>query len=237
MPKAKYVQLERVGRRLRRELRRATRIVRLLSSRHFRAWGRAALSEPPNHVAEAQRSAWLKSDASVGKHSLRVLAETASKDAYADRLLAALVRSRGAQVVVELGTNIGLSGTYLASALPAGGRLATIDQSADRQALAAGLFSLAGVADRIDIINGSFVETLARAAAAGFDIAFVDGDHTYDATMWLVEKLLASASPGAVLVLDDINHSTQMRKAWADLRAKPGVRSLALTDLGVLEVL
>lgn len=236
MPDIQYVGLERLGRRMRSRLRRTTRILRLLSSRHFRAWGRAALSERPNDVVEAQRAAWLKSDATVGRYSLRVLVETASKDAYADCLLAALVRSRGSHVVLELGTNIGLSGTYLASALPSGGRLVTIDQAADRQALAAGLFDLAGVADRIDMVNGSFVATLDRVAASGFDVAFVDGDHTYDATIWLVERLIACARPGAVVVLDDINHSPQMRAAWAELSATPGLHPLALTDMGVLEI-
>jgi predicted O-methyltransferase YrrM len=225
-----------LGRRVRSQVRRVTRIGRLLGSRRFRRWGIAALRESSNQVAETQRAEWLKADGSVGRHSIRTLTERASKDVYADRLLAALVRSRKPNLVIELGTNVGLSGTYLASALPARGRLKTIDQSGDRQLLAQQLFYAAGLADRIDVITGSFVEFLDSAAGAGFGIAFIDGDHTYDATVWLVDSLLAYAVPGSVLVLDDINHSAQMRRAWGELRKRPGLASLALTDLGVLEV-
>ncbi len=206
-------------------------------SRRFRQWGLAALREPPNRVAEAQRAEWLKADGSVGKHSIRTLTERASKDVHADRLLAALVRGRKPNLVLELGTNVGLSGTYLASALPDGGRLITIDQSSDRQVLARALFDAAGVADWVDVITGSFAEFLESAAEAGFGIAFIDGDHTFDATLWMVDRLLAHAVPGSVLVLDDINHSPQMRRAWVELRKRPGLASLGLTDLGVLEVI
>ena len=206
-------------------------------SRRFRQWGLAALREPANQAAEIQRAEWLKSDGWVGRHSIRTLTERASKDVHADRLLAALVRSRKPNVVLELGTNVGLSGTYLANALSDRGRLTTIDQSAARQLLARELFAAAGVADRIEVITGSFAESLESAAAAGFGIAFIDGDHTYDATLWLVDSLLAYAVPGSVLVLDDINHSVQMRRAWVELRKRPGLATLGLTDLGVLEVL
>lgn len=199
-------------------------------------WGIAALREPPNQVAETQRAEWLKADGSVGRHAIRTLTERASKDMHAGRLLAALVRSRQPSLVIELGTNVGLSGTYLASALPDDGRLKTIDQSGDRQVLARQLFFAAGVADRIDVITGSFVESVDEAARDGFEVAFIDGDHTYDATLWLVDTLLSHAVPGTVIVLDDINHSPQMRHAWREIRTRPGLASLALTDLGVLEV-
>ncbi len=206
-------------------------------SGRFRKWGIATLREPSNPVAETQRAEWLKADGSVGKHSIRVLTERASKDVHADRLLAALVRSRRPSLVIELGTNVGLSGTYLAGALPDDGRLKTIDQSGERQRLARRLFDAAGVADRIDVITGSFVDSLDDAARDGFEIAFIDGDHTYDATLWLMDSLLSYAARGSVLVLDDINHSPQMRRVWRDLRRRPGLASLALTDLGVLEVI
>ena len=208
----------------------------MLMSRHFRKWGIAALREQPNHVAEAQRAAWLKADGVVGKHSISTLTERASKDLHADRLLAALVRIREPSLVIELGTNVGLSGTYMASALSGRGLLKTIDQSADRQVLAKQLFRAAGVEDRIEVITGSFVDSLDDAAAHGFGIAFIDGDHTYDATWWLVDRLLSYAVVGSVLVLDDINHSAQMRRVWGELRRRPGLASLALSDLGVLEV-
>ena len=200
-------------------------------------WGVAALREPRNEVAESQRAEWLKDDGVVGKHSIRTLTEKASKDVHADRLLAALVRCRSAHSVIELGTNVGLSGTYLAGALPDGGRLFTVDQSGDRQALARQLFELAGLADRIEVVLGSFREVAEGVAARGFDVAFVDGDHTFAATCWLVDTLLRYARSGSIIVVDDINHSSEMRRAWRQIASRADVVPISLGDFGVIEVL
>lgn len=222
---------------MRDQVRRVTRIVRLLGRSRFRSWGIAALRERSNRAAEAQRAAWLKADGAVAKHSIRTLTEKASKDEHADRLLAALVRVRSARRVIELGTNLGLSGTYMAAALPAGGRLFTVDQSVDRQALARHLFESAGLVDRIEVVTGSFREVVDGVAVEGFDVAFVDGDHTFAATCWLVDTLLRHARAGSVIVVDDINHSSQMQRAWRTIASRPDVAPVSLGDLGVIEVL
>ena len=208
----------------------------LLAAPTFRGWGKAAIRERRNRVVEQRRSAWMGSDAMVGNRSVHSLVGMASKDAHAGRLLAALVRSTGAQRVIELGTNVGISGTYLASALPEGGRLFTVDQSGERQALARELFAEAGVTDRVEVVTGSFSEALESIAEGGFDVAFVDGDHTFGATIWLVETLVEYAHPGSFIVVDDITHSSEMRRAWRSLRTRDRVKAISLSDLGVLKV-
>lgn len=222
------------ARQVRSQVRNIIRVIRLLANSDFRTWGLSVIRERRNPVAEAQRAVWLRSDEAVGKHTLRAVTQTASKDVHADRLLAALVRSRSARVVIELGTNVGLSGTYMAAALPRDGRLVTVDQSIERQALARQLFESAGLADRIEVVTGTFREVAVGVASSGFDVAFVDGDHTFEATCWLVEVLLRYAHEDAVIVVDDINHSAEMRRAWRAISARPGVTAVALWDLGVI---
>ena len=217
-------------------MRNVNRVAWLLVVPTFRDWGKAALRERRNRVVEKQRVEWMRSDRMVGDHTIRSVVGIASKDAHAGRVLAALVRSRAAQRVIELGTNVGISGTYLASALPEGGRLVTVDQSADRQAVARELFDRAGVGDRIEVVTGSFGDVLESVAEGGFDVAFVDGDHTFSATIWLVEKLIEHAHRGSLIVVDDIRHSSEMRRAWRSLGARHRVKAISLSDFGALEV-
>ena len=228
--------VRQAGRRVRGAFRNMNRMAYLLVIPTFRDWGRSVLRERRNHVVEKQRVAWMRSDRMIGDHPIRSVVGIASKDAHAGRVLAALVRSTAAQRVIELGTNVGISGTYLASALPEGGRLLTVDQSADRQAVARELFDRAGVADRIEVVTGSFSEVLESVAEGGFDVAFVDGDHTFSATIWLVETLIEHAHPGSLIVVDDIKHSSEMRRAWRSLGAHHRVEAISLSDFGALKV-
>jgi predicted O-methyltransferase YrrM len=75
-------------------------------------------------------------------------------DAEVGALLHVLARAVGARRVLEIGTAIGYSGTWLARALPAGGMLLTMEMSAERARVARTNFERAGVADRTSVIVG-----------------------------------------------------------------------------------
>ncbi len=69
------------------------------------------------------------------------------------------------------------------------------------------------------------------------DYAFLDADHTEEATCEHFDILLPHLSPGAVVLLDDIMLSTGMRRAWRAIRRRERVSaSLALGRMGVVAV-
>ena len=90
------------------------------------------------------------------------------------RLLGVLVAATGARTVVEVGTATGMSGLYMARAMPADGRIISFDIDPDRQALAMRSFERAGVAEKFDLRLADAREGLAGVDVP-VDLAFIDG--------------------------------------------------------------
>jgi len=90
-------------------------------------------------------------------------------------ILHLLIRLTGARRVLELGTLSGYSGIWMARALPADGRLVTIEGDERHAAHAREAFERAGVGDRVDLICGEALDTLATLPGP-FDAIFLDAD-------------------------------------------------------------
>ena len=91
------------------------------------------------------------------------------------KLVHVLLRATGARRVLEIGTLGGYSGAWIARALPAGGRLTTIEANPRHAAVARQSFVLAGVADRVELREGAALDVLPR-LEPGYDAVFVDAD-------------------------------------------------------------
>ncbi|HEY4199990.1 MAG TPA: O-methyltransferase [Devosiaceae bacterium] len=121
------------------------------------------------------------------------------------RLLELLVRLRGARTVLEIGTLGGYSSIWMARALPADGRLVSLEFEAHHAEVARSNIARAGVADRVDIRVGPALETLPKLAAEGagpFDLVFIDADKPNNAGYlgWAL-KLTRS---GSVIICDNV---------------------------------
>jgi predicted O-methyltransferase YrrM len=145
----------------------------------------------------------------------------------------ALTRDAGARRVLEMGTCVGVSGSYLAAAsgtTDAGGTVRTLEGHEDRAAVARDTFDRLGFAD-VEVVVGSFARTLAGTLDDDpFDLVFVDGHHDHDATLRYVDLVRAASRPGAVLVLDDIAWSEGMAAAWQEVQQR--LAGSAHADLG-----
>ena len=107
------------------------------------------------------------------------------------KLLLVLLRCIGARRVLEVGTLGGYSGIWLARALPPDGKLTTIERDPRHAEAARRAFADAGVADRIELLEGDARDVLAG-LAPGFDAVFVDADkepmaHYYRESMRLLK--------------------------------------------------
>jgi caffeoyl-CoA O-methyltransferase len=122
-------------------------------------------------------------------------------DAEVGALLHVLARAAGARRVLEIGTAIGYSGTWLARALPAGGMLLTLEMNAERARVARANFERAGVADRTSVIVGDAQRMLAKVAGP-FDLIFQDGDKLQYEPM--LDRLVDLLRPGGLLVTDNV---------------------------------
>lgn len=118
------------------------------------------------------------------------------------RLLQMLVALTGATRALEIGTFIGISGTYLARALPPDGKLLTIERGAEFAGIAAENFRRNGVAGKVDLRVGDAKRILRDLRSRErFGLIFIDGDKdNYAVYMRLLRPHLA---PGGVMVVDD----------------------------------
>jgi predicted O-methyltransferase YrrM len=118
------------------------------------------------------------------------------------RTLEILVRLSGAREALEIGTLFGYSGILIARALAEGGTLVTLEASAKHAEAARRNFARAGVADRVDLREGSALELLPTLAARRFDFIFIDADKvSYPEYLQWAVKL---AHPGTVIVADNL---------------------------------
>ena len=117
---------------------------------------------------------------------------------FEGRLLQMLVHISGAKLIVEIGTLAGYSAVWLARALPANGKLYTLEKSAKHAAVARDNFERAGLKSRVELLEGDAQTSLAKLSARNpFDMIFIDADrpnyHNY--LHWAAENL----RPGGIV--------------------------------------
>jgi predicted O-methyltransferase YrrM len=120
------------------------------------------------------------------------------------RLLNLIARIHGARRILELGTLGGYSTIWLARALPADGRLVTLELKPAYAAVAAANVERAGLADRVEIRVGPASELLGDLTAEAlppFDLLFIDADKARTPEYFTVA--LELMRPGAVIVADN----------------------------------
>src|SRR5262245_59737475 len=107
----------------------------------------------------------------------------------------------GATRVLELGTAIGYSSLWIATALPPGGMLITLERDVARADIARNHFAAAGVADKISVVVGDATRYLHKVAGP-FDLVFQDSNkQLYEA---MLDRIVALLAPSAVLATDNV---------------------------------
>ena len=117
-----------------------------------------------------------------------------------------LVRLLPARLILEVGTFTGYSSTAMALAQDGEGRILCCDVSEEWTDIARDAWTVAGVADRIELRLAPAVETLDALVAAGqtasFDLAFIDADKAnYDS---YYERALQLVRPGGLIAIDNV---------------------------------
>lgn len=153
------------------------------------------------------------------------IARHSQKPARFGRLLFRLIRQFRAKTVVDLGTSLGLTTAYLAEAArPQGGQVLTFEGCPQTAAVARQNFERLNLPN-VTVVTGNLDETLPASVAAldRIDLAFFDANHRYEPTLRYFETCLAKAHNDSVFVFDDIHWSTEMERAWTDIKAYPTV--------------
>jgi predicted O-methyltransferase YrrM len=121
------------------------------------------------------------------------------------KLLHLLARAIGARRVLEVGTLGGYSTIWLARALPAGGRVVTLEADESFAEVARSNIERAGLSDVVELRLGRAADTLPRLAAEGhapFDLAFIDADKA--GIPGYFEWALRMSRRGSVIIVDNV---------------------------------
>jgi caffeoyl-CoA O-methyltransferase len=139
-----------------------------------------------------------------------------------------MARAQSARRILEIGTLAGYSTIWLARALPAGGRVVTLEANPMHADIARANLSRAGVADRVDIRLGKALETLPQLVVENqdpFDFAFIDADRTNLAEYFDWAVKLAHA--GSVIIVDNVVRKGGVIDASSEDANIKGVRRFA----------
>ena len=139
--------------------------------------------------------AFASMDSEGGRESIPIVASGVG------RALHVLVRAMAARLVVEVGTAIGYSALWMATALPVDGRIDTIDPDTARTDRARKFWVEAGVGTKIVVHSGKALDVLPTLAGP-YDFAFIDAlKQEYEGYLTHIIRLLR---PGGAVAVDNL---------------------------------
>ncbi len=146
--------------------------------------------------------------------SVADIAKRAAKNKKQAQLLFRTADYFQPKTMIELGTSLGISSAYLASACP-NAKLVTIEGSASIAKISYKNFQALGLKN-IEPITGNFDDALPAILhmVGKIDLAFIDGNHRKQPTLAYLSQLLEHATPSSVFIFDDIHWSKEMEQTW-----------------------
>lgn len=121
------------------------------------------------------------------------------------KLLQLFAQIQGARNILEIGTLGGYSTIWLARALPADGRLVSLEYDPGHAEVATRNIARAGLGELVEIRVGPALESLPRLAdedPAPFDLVFVDADKNNNPHY--LEWALKLTRPGSLIIVDNV---------------------------------
>ena len=163
------------------------------------------------------------------------------------KMLHLLARALGARRILEIGTLGGYSTIWLARALPAGGRMVTLEADPRHASVARANLARAGLSAVVEVRVGRALDLLPPLASDGggpFDLIFIDADKPNNPGY--LDWALKLSRPGTVIILDNVVRDGKVtdprntdpsivgtRAAFDLLKASPRIDSTALQTVGL----
>lgn len=185
-----------------------------------------------DQYSESEQRAGVSSTITVGE------ACRASKPKPWASLLLRLTREFRPTSILEMGTCVGISGSYIAAAMTinGAGHLYTLEGAESVADVARRTFGQLGLSALVDVITGPFHRTLKPTLekVGTIDMIFVDGHHDGPATVRYFETVKPHLSESAIVVFDDLTWSDGMAQAWKTISADSTLRqAIGLGAMGI----
>ncbi|MEX1187631.1 MAG: class I SAM-dependent methyltransferase [Bacteroidia bacterium] len=177
-------------------------------------------------------------DPGAGKNERQLVSEIARKSLVSPdfgKILFELTRKLECKNVLELGTSLGISASYLAS-YSSDCLVYTIEGRNEIAEIAKETFDSLNQVN-VKLYNGLFDDVLPTILKpeTKFDLVYLDGNHRLDATLGYVQKLIPHLHENSVIVVDDIRWSSEMWNAWKKLKSMDNFHvNIDLMRMGLL---
>lgn len=161
---------------------------------------------------------------SSNERSVSRIARSALKSKRLAQVLFRLARHYQPETIVELGTSLGITTSYLSKACPAAS-ITTIEGSPSIAAIAKENLQKLHCTN-VEVLEGNFDLLLPSVIShlPSIDLAYIDGNHRYEPTINYFQQFLSSSNNNTILVFDDIHWSAGMEKAWEEIKQHPSVQ-------------
>lgn len=149
------------------------------------------------------------------ERSIAAIAMSSLKPKKYSQLLFRLAQYFQPQHILELGTSLGITTTYLASACP-DAQVVTMEGADAVAAKALSNFEQLNL-KHISLERGNFDNTLPTVLETKMplvDLAYIDGNHRFTPTCNYFEQIMQHGNQDTCIILDDIHWSTEMEQAW-----------------------
>jgi predicted O-methyltransferase YrrM len=163
------------------------------------------------------------------------IARNAAKPKKFGQLLFRMIQAYQPASILELGTSLGITTSYLSLAKP--DAILVTMEGADQVASIARKNLDALPSNNYRLIEGNFDDTLQTAVnqLPSVDFVFIDGNHRQDPTERYFRELLTKTHNDSILIFDDIHWSHEMEQAWETIKEHPAVRcSIDLFFIGIV---
>jgi len=157
------------------------------------------------------------------QRSIEQIAKSSLKKPKYAKLLYRLVKYLQPNQILELGTSLGVTTCYLATAKK-GAEVITMEGSTEIAFIAEKNFQQLQLKN-IKLVKGNFDETLKPAVSqlSTINFAFIDGNHRKAPTLDYFHQLLTKSNTESLFIFDDIHWSKEMEEAWEEIKQYPSV--------------
>ena len=154
---------------------------------------------------------------------VKQIARNALKPAKLAQLIGRLAAERSPRNIIELGTCLGLTTSYLSKAVPEA-KVLTIEGCPETAKVALENFNRLNLPN-VELKTGNFDHIFPEVvqSAAILDVVYVDGNHRKDATLNYFNWCLPKITENSLIIFDDIYWSKGMEEAWEEIKAHPQV--------------
>ncbi len=153
----------------------------------------------------------------TNKRKVKNIAKYSAEKAPIGQLLYRLVTYFKPAVMLDLGTSLGITSSYMALGNPTG-TFYTFEGAKQIAEIAEETFQQQGV--EAQLILGNIDETLPSVVETlqQVDFVFFDANHRYQPTLNYFNICLSKAHEGSIFVFDDIYWSREMENAWKSIK-------------------